>query len=209
MQTLKSYNSHPPSRISGSSIIDVTQFWAIFDPPRQKLFIDNVTSFMNDPLPIRLVFKRKFPYFKFLSTMMMKATILIVFSLFASGIMAEDVSTGMNSRFGGHHDWMGHPMCMTHCSYTCMASAGKIETCPNLLNPGNGTLDSLSDMAACPTTTTAINDCFLKCGCQCTRCTICLMKNLNPMAAHEVCMATPNPMMCMNDKKNEAMKKCN
>jgi hypothetical protein len=58
---------------------------------------------------------------------------------------------------------------MPHCSYVCNANAGKIETCSNLLNPGNSTLMSLPDMASCPASTAAMNDCFVKCGCQCTR----------------------------------------
>ena len=83
------------------------------------------------------------------------------------------------------HHMMGHQLCMAHCSYVCMASSGKIETCSNLHNPNNSTLADLPDMASCPTATTAVNDCFLKCGCQCIRCGVCLMKNMKPMAASE------------------------
>ena len=121
----------------------------------------------------------------------------------------QDEVTGMEERYGGHHLMMGSPMCLVHCSYMCMASAGKIETCQNLLNPENNTLAGFPDMAACPATSTTINDCFLNCGCQCTRCTICLMKKMNPLAAKEACKDDPIPMKCMIDKRSEAIKSCN
>jgi hypothetical protein len=104
---------------------------------------------------------------------------------------------------------MGNKMCMSHCSYVCMASAGRIETCPNLLSHSNTTLSTLPDMAACLAATASINDCFLQCGCQCTRCGVCLMKNLKTMSAMAECKAKPDPMKCISEKKSEALKKCN
>ena len=135
--------------------------------------------------------------------------LMIVSLMILSVLGQQDDMSGMEGRYGGHHLMMGSPMCMVHCSYICMASAGKIETCPNLLSPENNTLASLPDMANCPATTTPINDCFLKCGCQCTRCTVCLMKKMNPMAAKEACKSNPNPMKCIIDKRAEAIKSCN
>jgi hypothetical protein len=87
------------------------------------------------------------------------------------------------------HPMMG-PMCMSHCSYVCMASAGKVETCINLLNPTNTTIPSLPDMPACPADAKPVEDCFMKCGCQCTRCAMCLMKTMNPMAAKDACQVS-------------------
>ena len=130
---------------------------------------------------------------------MIQVLLLVVLSL--SGLCHADD--------GKWNPMMANKMCMAHCSYVCMASAGKIETCPNLLNHNNNTLSTLPDMAACPATTSAINDCFLKCGCQCTRCEVCLIKNLKPMSAKEACKANLDPIKCMTDKKNEALKKCN
>ena len=107
------------------------------------------------------------------------------------------------------HHYHQHNFCMPHCSYVCMATPGKIETCANLLNPNNATMASLPNLAACPTTTAPIQDCMLKCGCQCTRCGVCLMKNMNVKAAMEECKAKPDPKKCIEDKKAEALKKCN
>ena len=101
------------------------------------------------------------------------------------------------------------PMCMSHCSYVCMASAGKVEACAVLLSPSNETVPSLPDLASCPADTKPVEDCFMKCGCQCTRCGVCLMKNMNPMAARDACQANPDPMKCMMDKRNEVLKACN
>jgi hypothetical protein len=156
----------------------------------------------------KLIFKRfKISELKILPTFtMIQITTLVVLTLAALGNC--DGSVGTDERYGGHPGWMGQ-MCMSHCSYICLASAGKMETCLNLLSPTNTTMDSLPDLAACPATTAEINDCFLKCGCQCTRCSVCLMKKLNPMAAQETCKANPDPMKCMMDKREEAVKACN
>ena len=99
------------------------------------------------------------------------------------------------------------PMCMSHCSYVCMANGGKIDSCAALFD-FNG-LKNLPEMDACPAETSVINGCFQRCGCQCTRCSVCMMKNMNPMAAKVICWANPNPVKCFIEKKNEALLNCN
>jgi hypothetical protein len=120
---------------------------------------------------------------------------------FSAMNLAEDSKPGYDHHHHHHH------FCMPHCSYVCLASAGKIETCANLLNPSNTTMSNLPDMAACPSANAPIDDCMMKCGCQCTRCGVCLLRNMK--TAKEDCKASPDPKKCMQEKKAEALKKCN
>jgi hypothetical protein len=55
----------------------------------------------------------------------------------------------------------------------------------SFLPPETGS--SLPDMDACPSSTTLLHDCYLKCGCQCTRCSICVTKILNSGEAQKAC----------------------
>ena len=120
---------------------------------------------------------------------------------------SESSESGEDHDHGNHID--GDGSCMTHCSYVCMTNGGKADTCANLLGQNNTTLASWPAMASCPTSTATMNDCYLKCGCQCTRCTVCLMKSFNPAAAQAACKAGPNVQQCIKDKKNAALKACN
>jgi hypothetical protein len=120
----------------------------------------------------------------------------------------NDLGSGQDKMSSGAGDqMMGHKLCMAQCSYICMAGEGRIESCANLFDFAN--LKSLPEMNSCPTSTTTINDCFQRCGCQCTRCGVCMMKNMNPVAAKVICWANPNPMKCFLEKKNEALLNCN
>ena len=110
------------------------------------------------------------------------------------------------------HDEFGeNPMCMSHCSYICMTNGGKPETCLKLMgsNKGINVISSLPPMASCPASTTVLNDCYLKCGCQCTRCGICFLKNFNIDAATAACKASPNLNDCLKNKKDAVLKACN
>ena len=110
------------------------------------------------------------------------------------------------------HDEFGEsPMCMSHCSYICMTNGGKPETCLKLMGSNNGTnvISSLPPMASCPASTTVLNDCYLKCGCQCARCGICFLKNFNVDAATAACKAAPNLKDCLKAKKDAVLKACN
>ena len=108
---------------------------------------------------------------------------------------------------GGGGDHMGYKLCMAQCSYLCMANGGKIDTCAALFDFNS--LRNLPEMDSCPVDTSVINGCFQRCGCQCTRCTVCMMKNMNPISAKVICWANPNPVKCLMEKKNEALLNCN
>ena len=102
----------------------------------------------------------------------------------------------------------GEDLCMPHCSYICMHNGGKPETCLNLLNHSNETLASLPTMASCPSNVSVMNDCFLKCGCQCTRCAVCFLKGFHVASVVAACKTNPNPIECVHEKKVAALKAC-
>jgi hypothetical protein len=107
------------------------------------------------------------------------------------------------------HLGMEGDLCMPHCAYVCMHNNGKAENCLNLLNHSNNTLSSLPTMATCPSNMSLMNDCFLKCGCQCTRCAVCFLKSFNVSTVTAACKASSNLMDCIHEKKVAALKACN
>ena len=130
-----------------------------------------------------------------------------IFVLLSIAVVCRAADKSSESEESGednkHHN-MEDSLCMPHCSYVCMTNGGKPETCLNLMKPNNNTLASLPAMASCPASVTVMNDCFLKCGCQCTRCAVCFMKGFNPMAATAACKASANHAECMKEKKAAA-----
>ena len=106
------------------------------------------------------------------------------------------------------HLSMGGDLCMPHCSHICMHNGGKPETCLHLMNHSNHTFASLPNMASCPSNMTLMNDCFLKCGCQCTRCAVCFLRGFHVDAVTTACKAKPNPVECIHEKKVAVLKAC-
>ena len=136
--------------------------------------------------------------------------VLLSLAVICQAAKKNSESSESSEEHEGHEGHTGEDgMCMTHCSYVCMTNGGKAETCANLLGHNNTTLASLPAMASCPTSTAMMNDCYLKCGCQCTRCAVCLVKSFNLTSAKAACKAGPNVEQCIKDKKNAALKACN
>jgi hypothetical protein len=133
--------------------------------------------------------------------------VLLSIAIVCRAAYSESEESDDDNKDGDHN--LEDSLCMPHCSYVCMTNGGKPETCLNLMKPNNNTLANLPAMASCPASVTVMNDCFLKCGCQCTRCAVCFMKSFNPMAATAACKASSSLEDCMKDKKAAALKACN
>lgn len=132
--------------------------------------------------------------------------LVLVLVVFASAAAMEN----QHPNFGMHELDLHNPWCIPHCSYVCMATSGRVESCSKLviqfccnftlhiilsslhvnswvlinntfllqMLPGNDTLKNLPTMDSCPSTMSSMDECFIKCGCQCIRCTACMAKSL-------------------------------
>jgi hypothetical protein len=117
----------------------------------------------------------------------------------------EESDTGINDEKEESEE---HDYCMPQCSYTCIATNGNLETCSALLKPTNTTLINLPSIDTCPTDSTLLTLCYMRCDCHCNRCAVCYIKNQHAMDIKNICSISSDEKKCLKEKNLEAVKAC-